>query len=101
MSTFDPASTMPMSNDAALTFRDVPRKPFEHWDGVGIRSVDRHQFDPPQTHIYIAPGRRSVGWLCAGWVTVDGYPTVEYSFERGKSYEMTCEDTGVVIRPVK
>ena len=93
-----PASVSPSSNSASLTFRDAHSKPFGELDGIWY--VDEYRFKTPQTRIYITPGRRSVGYQCPGWMSMDDFASVQYAFDGGKSYEMVCEDKGPVIHPL-
>lgn len=59
----------------------------------GILSVDgRTVPGSPAREIRIAPGRRTVGYACPGWVTVDGPATLSRTFVAGGQYRLTCED---------
>ena len=88
-------SLTPSGHYAALSFRTDGGKPLEARDGIWY--VDRHRFDQPQLHVYIAPGTHSVGWLCPGFMAADDYASIEYAFLPGNNYEMVCGEKGPVI----
>src|SRR5690349_2877517 len=90
-----PASFTPSPKTASLSFRDAEGKPFGTLDGLWY--VDTYRFKTPQSHIYIAPGHRAVGYQCPGWVSSDDYASLQYDFEAGRSYEMVCEAKGPII----
>lgn len=63
----------------------------------GILSVDgRSVPGGPLREVWIEPGRRSIGYACPGWVTVDGPARLSRSFEAGASYMLACEDPPVI-----
>ena len=90
-----PVSEVPSPNYAELSFRDAGGKEIGKWDGIWY--IDGTEFQKPRTHVYVARGRRVVGYQCPGWISVDGYVGLEYTFIGGQSYEMVCEAKGPVI----
>ena len=57
----------------------------------GIWSVDgRDVPDGPVQSIFVAAGKRTVGYNCPGWIFTDAPPTLEYVFEADKRYEVIC-----------
>jgi len=90
-----PASSTPSRNSASLSIRDAVGNAFGAFDGLWY--VDTFRFETAQSRIYIAPGHRAIGYQCPGWNSVDEYPSLMYTFEAGKSYEMVCEAKGPVI----
>ena len=76
-------------------FRAADGRPLGEWDGIWY--VDGSDFDRPRSHVYVARGRRIIGYNCPGWVSVDGYVGLQHRFEGGKRYEMVCEKKGPVI----
>lgn len=59
----------------------------------GILSIDgRTVPGSPVREIWIVPGRRTIGYACPGWVTVDGPATLSRTFVAGGGYKLTCED---------
>lgn len=59
----------------------------------GILSIDgRTVPGSPVREIWIVPGRRTIGYACPGWVTVDGPATLARTFVAGGGYKLTCED---------
>ncbi|MGH9694627.1 MAG: hypothetical protein ACRD5Z_10820 [Bryobacteraceae bacterium] len=67
--------------------------------GAGIYSIG--DYSPPHlpvTNIAIAPGRRNIGYLCPGWIFVDGPPTVWHKFQGGKHYELYCQAGNPIFR---
>lgn len=59
----------------------------------GILSIDgRSVPDSPVRDIWLVPGRRTIGYACPGWVTVDGPATLSRTFVAGGRYRLTCED---------
>ena len=90
-----PASLTSSSNSASLSIRDADSKTFGELDGLWY--VDTYRFKTPQSRIYIAPGHRAVGYQCPGWMSMDDFPSLQYTFEAGKNYEMVCAAKGPVI----
>ena len=88
-------SPTPSPNYASLSFRAADGRPLGEWDGIWY--VDGRDFDRPRSHVYVARGRRIIGYNCPGWVSVDGYVGLHHRFEGGKRYEMVCEKKGPVI----
>jgi hypothetical protein len=59
----------------------------------GILSIDgRTVPGGPVKETWVAPGRRTIGYACPGWVTVDGPATLSRTFVAGGRYQLTCED---------
>lgn len=59
----------------------------------GIISVDgRTVPEGPVRETRLVPGRRTIGYACPGWVTVDGPATMSRTFVAGGRYMLTCED---------
>ncbi len=49
----------------------------------------------PEAHhfqVWLSPGSRKIGFLCPGWMFVDGYPSVQHRLEAGRRYELICGD---------
>lgn len=88
-------SPTPSPNYASLSFRSADGSPLGEWDGIWY--VDGLDFRKPQAHVFVAKGRRVIGYNCPGWVSVDGYVGLEHHFAGGKHYEMVCEKKGPVI----
>lgn len=66
----------------------------------GIWSVDgRDMPKGPVQSISVVPGKRAIGYLCPGWLFMDGPPTLSHVFEAGRRYEIDCEKTPS-IRPM-
>ncbi len=69
--------------------------------GAGIYSIGEYDLPrEPTLVVQIAPGQRNIGYLCPGYVFVDGPPTVWHKFNGGVTYEMSCE-SGVPIFRVR
>jgi len=96
--TLRPVSITSSPNYASLSFRDADGKSLGEADGLWF--VDNYRFKAPQSRVYIAPGRRSVGYQCPGWMSWDDFASLQYIFEAGKNYEMVCEHQGPVIYPL-
>lgn len=65
---------------------DTPLEP-----GLGIVSVGNYYFPHGYpTVVYLAPGKRDIGYYCPGDIYVDGPPTISYDFIGGQSYELYC-----------
>jgi hypothetical protein len=92
-----PGSLSPAPGSASLSIRDAESKAFGKLDGLWY--VDSYRFNAPHNRIYIAPGHRIVGYQCPGWISMDDFPSLKYTFAAGKSYEMVCESKGPVIYP--
>ena len=90
-----PVSIVPSSNYASLSFRDSEGKLLGPVDGIWY--VDYYRFKTPQNHVYIAQGKRSVGYQCPGWMSSDDFAALQFRFEAGISYEMVCEASGPVV----
>lgn len=88
-------SPTPSANYASLSFRAANGSPLGMGDGIWY--VDGHDLRKPQSHVYVARGRRVIGYNCPGWVSVDGFVGLQHQFEGGKRYEMVCEEKGPVI----
>jgi hypothetical protein len=59
----------------------------------GILSIDgRTVPGGPVKETWIVPGRRTIGYACPGWVTVDGPATLSRTFVAGGRYQLTCDD---------
>jgi len=66
---------------------DLPLEP-----GSGIVSVGNYYFPNGYPRlVHLAPGKREVGFYCAGQIYVDGPPTITYDFVGGQSYELYCQ----------
>ncbi len=52
-------------------------------DGVGLPSGSHYR-------IYVARGKREIGYSCPDWVVTDGPLTVDGEFEPGKAYRLVC-----------
>ena len=58
----------------------------------GIWSVDGRDIPKgPVQSIFVAPGKRTIGYICPGWLSMDGPPTLSHVFEAGTHYEINCE----------
>lgn len=58
----------------------------------GILAVDGETyFMDPLKRVYVARGKRRIGYSCPGWVTVDGTATLDHHFEPGKEYRFVCD----------
>ena len=59
----------------------------------GIWSVDGRDIPKgPVQSVLVAPGKRTVGYICPGWISMDAPPTLSYNFEAGQRYELNCEN---------
>ena len=85
---------------AQLSFRQ-PTEDFPDNRLGGIFAVDGHEVkEDRQAALELAPGLRTIGYLCPGWMFIDGYPTVRHDFAARRHYELSCVDGKVQIRPV-
>jgi len=58
----------------------------------GIWSVDGHDIpNGPVQSVFVAPGKRDIGYLCPGWISMDGFPSLSHTVVAGKHYEINCE----------
>ena len=75
------------------------------WGHGSIWSVDGHNISKGLVQsIFVAPGRRSIGYSCPGVVYLDAAmpPTIEHVFEANESYEIIINcNTGTHIQMVK
>lgn len=94
-------AVMESSADAAqLSFR-APSEVFPDNRRGGIFTVDGHAMkEGRQGVLKIAPGLRTIGYLCPGWMFIDGYPKVSHDFAASRLYELSCADGKAKIRPV-
>jgi hypothetical protein len=59
----------------------------------GIVSIDGRAIPGgPARQVHVAPGRRTIGYNCPGWLTTDGAATLLRTFVAGRQYALTCED---------
>ena len=70
----------------------------ETWKNYhGITSVDGHTFSAMLgSTLYVMEGRRVIGFVCPGHITVDTGPRITYDFEAGKSYVLDCGGTAEI-----
>ncbi len=58
----------------------------------GVWSIDKKYLPSgPAQVVYVAPGRRKIGYNCPGFLFMDNPPTLEHNFEAGKLYEIVCD----------
>jgi hypothetical protein len=58
----------------------------------GIWSIDGRDIPKgPVQSIHIAPGEHEISYLCPGWISMDGFPSLPYVFAAGAHYEINCE----------
>jgi len=43
--------------------------------------------------LYVLEGRREVGYLCPGWISMDSGPAITQEFKRNTDYILDCEGT--------
>lgn len=85
---------------AQLPFRDTTEVFPDNRLG-GILTVDGHAVkEGRKVALTLAPGLRTIGYLCPGWLFVDAYPTVSHDFAASRHYELSCADGKAQIRPV-
>lgn len=86
-------SLTPSPNYAFLSLRAAGGSPL----GV-ILDVDGYEVANSQGPLYVARGRRSIGYICPEDVMViDGFSELKYEFVGGKRYELVCDKAGASI----
>ena len=84
-----PAPDQPMAH---LIVGDRPGERFSD-DYNGIWHVDDRDIPSgPVRSIYVAPGERSIGYICPGWLVLDGPPTLSHIFVAGVEYVLDCTE---------
>jgi hypothetical protein len=88
-----PFSVSPAPNQSMVALTLSPRTGYPVSHGYdGIWSVDGHDIPKgPVQSIFVAPGKRTIGYICPGWLSMDGPPTLSHVFEAGRRYEINCE----------
>lgn len=67
----------------------------------GILNVDGHAVNEGrQVALTLAPGLRTIGHPCPGWMFVDADPMVSHDFAASRHCEPSCADGKARIRPV-
>ena len=78
------------SSAAVLTVRERPGYPFAAGRD-GVTQVDgRGVLGGPSRTVSLKPGVHVVTYSCPGWLSVDGYPELSYTFQPGSRYELDC-----------
>lgn len=88
-----PFSVSPATNQPVATLTLGARTGYPISQGYdGIWSVDGQDIPKgPVQSIFVAPGKRAIGYICPGWLSMDGPPTLSHVFEADRRYEINCE----------
>lgn len=84
---------------ARLTFVPGDGKPSSP-GYTGIQAVGKTPIHPGLDAVWLRPGKRSVGYACPGVIFMDWPPTITYTFEQGRRYELACDRGKGSIRPL-
>lgn len=59
-----------------------------------IKSVDGNTIsNKAGSTVFIKAGKRTIGYLCPGWISTDAGPRLTYKFNAGISYILDCNGT--------
>ena len=87
------------SNPAQVTFVRSAEARAANREG-GIFELNGHPVPATQRfEVSVSAGRYRIGYLCPGWMYVDGYPVLKYRFQAGGRYRILCVEGNVRVEP--